>query len=357
MQISDLVREEIKRLVPYEANQVECKIKLDANESPYDMPDVIKAEVSRIFSDNSGINLYPDTDSTELRKALSRKWGIDKDMFVVGNGSDQIIQILTNTFIGKGDKVVCPSPSFSMYGLSAEINGGETVEYKMKEENDFEFDVNEFIELCLKNNPKVIYICNPNNPTGGFIPVESVRKVVEACQNSIVVVDEAYNEFVNASCVGLLKYFKNIVILRTFSKAFGLAGVRCGYSMASLEVSGFFNRVRPPYNLNSLTQKVCTITLKYQDLIDEYISKINLNRDWLYENLLKINGIKVNKTYANFILVKIENASLVSQRLLDEGILVRNYGSSSALGNFLRISVGNREQNEALIKSLNKALL
>lgn len=356
MDVYELVRDEIKKLIPYEANQVECEIKLDANESPYDMPDVIKADVAGIFNDKTSINLYPDTDSNELREALASKWGLDKGMFVVGNGSDQIIQILTNTFIGKGDKVVCPSPSFSMYGLSAEINGAETVIYKMKEENDFAFDANEFIELCLQTKPKVIYICNPNNPTGGFIPVETIRKVIEACQNSIVVVDEAYNEFVNASCVGLLKEFKNLVILRTFSKAFGLAGVRCGYSIASPEISGFFNRVRPPYNLNSLTQRVCTITLKYQDLIDEYIGKINADRDLLYGSLLKVNGIKVLKTYANFFLIKVNNSQEVFQKLLEDGILVRNYGSSSTLKDYLRISVGSREQNEALIKSLNKAV-
>jgi len=357
MDVINLVRDEIKKLIPYDANQVECRIKLDANESPYDMPDVIKTEVSKIFTDNTGINLYPDTDSTELREALSRKWGIDKDMFVVGNGSDQIIQILTNTFIGKGDKVICPSPSFSMYGLSARINGAETIDYKMKEENDFKFDENEFIELCIKNNPKVIYICNPNNPTGGFIQVATVRKIVGACQNSIVVVDEAYNEFVNASCVDLLKDYKNLVILRTFSKAFGLAGVRCGYSIASLEISDFFNRVRPPYNLNSLTQRICTITLKYQDLIDEYIGRINTDRNSLYESLLKVNSIKVYKTYANFFLIKVNNTAEVFQSLLKDGILVRNYGNASDLKDFLRISVGNKEQNEALIRSLNKALL
>jgi len=356
MEIKELLRDEIKNLIPYEANQIDCKIKLDANESPYDMPEIIKAEVSKLFADNTGVNLYPDTDSNELRTALAKKWNLDKDMFMVGNGSDQVIQVLTNTFVGKGDKVLCMAPSFSMYGLSAQINGAEAINYHMKEETGYSIDPREFIIQAKEIKPKVIYLCNPNNPTGSLIPIASIKRILEECMDSIVVVDEAYNEFVNVSCVELLKTYKNLIILRTFSKAFGLAGVRCGYSIASKEITNYLNRVRPPYNLNSITQRVCTITLKHQNLIDEYIAKINVECKWLYNELLKIDGIKVFESFANFFLIKVNNSQKIAKMLLEDGILVRGYGASSELKDCIRVSVGTREQNEAFAQSLTNAL-
>jgi histidinol-phosphate aminotransferase len=356
MNITDLLRDEIKNLVPYHANQIDCKIKMDANESPYSMPKEIKAEVAKLFSDEFGINLYPDTDSNKLREALANKWGLPKDMFMVGNGSDQVIQILISTFAGKGDTVLCPTPSFSMYGQSAQINGATIVEYKLKEETGYDLDIDELISLARELKPKIIFICNPNNPTGGFTSTEAVKSVLEECQNSIIAVDEAYNEFVNDSCVDFLSTYKNLVILRTFSKAFGLAGVRCGYSIAPKDFTECMNRVRPPYNLNSLTQQVCTITLKYQTLIDQYISKIIEERKWLGKELKKISGIKVYDSCTNFYLVRVENAMKVTGSLLKDGILVRAFGPASELGECFRVTVGTREQNEAFIEALKKAL-
>jgi len=356
MNITDLLREEIKNLVPYHANQIECKIKMDANESPYTMPKDIKAEVAKLFTDEFGINLYPDTDSNRLREALAKKWGLSKDMFMVGNGSDQVIQVLISTFAGKGDTVLCPTPSFSMYGQSAQINGATIVEYKLKEETGYSVDIDELISLGKKLKPKIIFICNPNNPTGGFTPLEAVKRVLEECRGSIIAVDEAYNEFVNDSCVDFLGIYENLVILRTFSKAFGLAGVRCGYSIATKDFTECMNRVRPPYNLNSLTQQVCTITLNYQGLIDQYINKIIEERKWLGEELNKISSIKVYDSCTNFYLVRVDNTKKITDSLLKDGILVRAFGPGSELGDCFRVTVGTREQDEAFMKSLKKAL-
>lgn len=350
--IEDLIRPEIRSFIPYDANQQPYKIKLDANESPFDMPLKARQRLAEFILKNPELNLYPDTDSIKLRKALSEHWDVDYRNIIVGTGSDQLIQMLANVFVGPGDKVLCPAPSFGMYADSCIIAGGTPVRYILEPENRFEYSKQAIMEAYDREKPKLIYICNPNNPTGNLMPKEDVLEVVSYCKNSVVIVDEAYAEFCGCTVIPDTKKYENLIVLRTFSKAYGLAGIRCGYSIAGTSLTRAVNLVRPPYNISSLSQYTALLVLEEKDEIQKNILSLVEERKRLSEELVKLQGIEVFESHSNFVLVRVENCREVYNKLCEKGIFLRIFGSSPLLKDCMRISVGTPQQNTILLEEL-----
>lgn len=353
--INDLIRPELKCFMPYRTNQIPFRIKLDANESPFDLPMSIRKKLADIIINGPQLNFYPDTESIELRKVLSAYWGIDMEGIVVGTGSDQLIQVLINTFVAKGDKVVIPRPSFGMYKIDTIIGGGNFVEIVLKEENKFAYDIDEFIEKAISESAKVVILCSPNNPTGNILPLKDIEQICSMCPNTIIVVDEAYAEFAEETAVELLPKFENLIVLRTLSKAYGLAGIRCGYSLSSKAIAYELNKVKPPYNISSLSQTVAKLVLEARDDIDCQIEYLIEQRAYLLGELEKLEGLCVYASSANYVLVKLPNAKAVAKELERRGILIRSY-DDPVLSKYVRITVGNKEQNDILLEELKNII-
>jgi histidinol-phosphate aminotransferase len=354
--IEKLVRLELKGFEAYNPNQLPYRVKLDANESPFDLPEAVKKKLIAFLSGDSQVNLYPDTNSTELRKTLSAYWKVDVDGIVVGTGSDQLIQVLINVFVGKGDRVICPVPSFSMYSLNTIVAGGIPVELPLLPEENYRYRPDEVIRKAGEEKAKLIFLCTPNNPTGDTIPLEDIVHIAEGCPDSIIAIDEAYAEFSGETAVSLVERYENVILLRTFSKAYGLAGVRCGYSLSSKALANEINKVRPPYNISSLSQYTAQLVFEEREEVSRKIESIIRERESLANILKEMKGVMVYPSRSNFLLVKIGNSRRVYEELVKRGVLVRSFGSMPRLEDCLRISVGSREQNAVLLQELQDIL-
>ncbi len=350
--LNNLIRPEFRNFTPYNANQIPYKIKLDANESPFDLPQSVRHKLANWLLEAPELNLYPDTDSIELRNALAEHWGLDPESFVIGTGSDQLIQVLIHLFVGQGDKVLCPEPSFSMYKLTTKIAGGIPVDFPLNKEDNYSYPVDNLIEVVNNEKIKLVFLCTPNNPTGGILPEKDIIRIIENCNDSVIVVDEAYAEFSGETVISLVERYQNLVVLRTFSKAYGLAGIRCGYSVSGKEMADQINKIRPPYNISSLSQKVAKWVLEEKRELNENIQVIIKERDYLAEVLSEIPDVTVYPSQANFILIKVQDVHSMNRRLMDRGILVRAYGSTPMLENCLRITVGTRPQNDMVVDTI-----
>lgn len=342
-----LVRDNIKKLVPYQAKEIPCKIKLDANESPF--PVKLSDFISEI---NIPLNRYPDPEALLLRKALAKKLKLNYNNIMVGNGSDELIYYLILTF---GGPVLYPGPTFSMYGIIAQSVGVEHIESKL--DKDFDINDEEMIELIKSKKPRLIFISCPNNPTGNSFSTDRILKVIEFAQknSSIVIIDEAYQPFSSTrGFLPFLKDYNNLLILRTLSKI-GFAGLRVGYLIGEEKFLNEIGKVRLPYNVDSLTQYVATEALnKFYSQIKKFISQIVKERQRVYNELLKLEGLKVYPSEANFILLQVKNSKDVYNKLIKAGILVRNL--SSTVKNALRVTIGTKEENNKFLETLKEIL-
>jgi histidinol-phosphate aminotransferase len=349
--ISDLLREEIKEFKNYEVNDIECKYKMDANETPFRLPERTMEALSEIIAD-ANVNRYPDPISRKLKRKLSEYLGVSEESIMIGNGGDELIHLIMLSFVNKNDGVVYPLPSFAMYKVYSQIAGAKQIEVSLNE--DYSYDVDKFSNAIDKYNPKVIILCTPNNPTGNVMKREDIIKILQL-KKGIVVVDEAYYEFDGETVVDLINKYENLIVLRTMSKAFSLAGIRVGYLAANPEIVKCLNLVKAPYNVNSVSQALALNVLEsgvFKDRIEYIINE----RQYLYEGLKDINGIKLYPSRANFILAKFQDADYVYKSLIERGILVRNFSNSPGLCGALRITVGTREANNYLIKCLKEVL-
>lgn len=351
--IEELIRPDIRSFTPYNANQQPYKIKLDANESPFNMPIEARKKLADFILNDPRLNLYPDTDSIQLRKALSENWKVDEEGIIVGTGSDELIQIITSVFVDRGDKVLFPVPSFSMYKDACIIAGGTPVKYVLDPNNKYEYSKEKIIEAYDNEIPKIIYICNPNNPTGNLMNVDDILEVVRYCQRSIVIVDEAYAEFCDTTVIPYVSEYQNLLVMKTFSKAYGLAGIRCGYSISSKSLANAINLARPPYNISSLSQFAAQLVLMEKEQIIKNIKFLVEQREWMIGELAKIKGLEVYSSFSNFILVKVHNCKEVNKKLCEKGIFVRSFGSAPLLEDCLRISIGTQEQNTIFLDELS----
>ncbi|SHI96926.1 histidinol-phosphate transaminase [Lutispora thermophila] len=341
-----LVKESIKGLKAYSANQGSFRIKLDANEGKNILFKDITSEGLK-FEEDFYINYYPDNDAVRLREELGNYVGVNPRNILVGNGSSELIELVIKTYVDKGEVIMGFLPSFSMYQIFSQIHSARFIGVESNE--DFTVDIDLLIKRAKQMNPKLILICNPNNPTGHLIEQKDVKKLLEET-DSIVVVDEAYMEFAEGSMVQEVSKYRNLIVLRTLSKALGLAAIRLGYMIACEDIIKVINCVRAPYNLNAITQYVGVLALKNKDRIYDYVEEVKRERAFLYDELRKL-PFTVYKSYGNFILIKSDIEDL-GEKLAAQGILIRSF--SGDMRQYYRIAVGNRSENQELLKSLKE---
>ncbi len=341
MIIKDLLRENIKNLQPYSCARDEFKgeasIYLDANENPF----------------NSPFNRYPDPYQSDVKKSISKIKKVTPERIFLGNGSDEAIDLLYRAFCEPNhDNVVAIEPTYGMYKVSAEINA---VEYRKVLLNE-NFDIEAYRIIDATNiKTKIIWLCSPNNPTGNSLNNEEILKLLKWFRG-IVVIDEAYIDFSSSEGYSsLLKQYPNLVILQTFSKAWGNAAVRLGMAFASPEIIQVLNKIKYPYNLSLLTQRHALFMLKEASKVKDWVSELLTERDILTNELQKIHCvIHVYPSDANFILVKVNSATNIYNDLIRRGIVVRNRSNISLCENCLRITVGTSAENKRLLAELKK---
>lgn len=345
--INSLVRSNLKNFKPYSSARslYQKGVFMDANENS--LGSVISIEY------DSELNRYPDPLSLDLRKALGKFLAIPKKNVFVGSGSDEIIDLLIRLFVEQNEEIIVLEPTYGMYKVAAEVAGVNVKSLLLKP--DFQIDIQNLVSQT-NSKTKIIFLCSPNNPTGTLVNLEDIETI---CKNfrGIVVVDEAYVEFASkSSLVKEIPNIENLVVLRTFSKAWGLAGIRVGYVIAQEAVIEYLNKIKLPYNLNRISSKLAIEALENYQKILEFRKIILEERKKLADSLTNL-GFKVFPSEANFLLVNYPNASGVAKKLaVDYGIIIRDFNSKPLLKDCVRISVGSPEQNNLLIESLNKIL-
>lgn len=344
-ELERLVRENVKRLVPYSSARSEfdgaASIFLDANENSFGSP--LSANYHR----------YPDPNQTRIKSAVAKLNGIDPTQIFVGNGSDEAIDLLFRVFCRPGidNVVICP-PTYGMYEVAAGINDIAVKRAELTAE--FELDL-ESVKSAVDERTKLIFICSPNNPTGNSMAVEDVRRIAEFF-NGVVVVDEAYIHFsAERSLVADIGRFPNLAVLQTFSKAWGLAGLRVGLAFASKEIVSLLNKVKPPYNLSQIAQDLVLDAIACRQTVSETIAGIIRQRNELEHSLKRLSFVtKIYPSDSNFLLVRTTGSDEIYRFLLSEQIVVRNRGSVERCEGCLRITVGTAEENRALLSALEK---
>lgn len=333
--INNLVRKNILELQPYlsfrDHNQFNSPILLDANESAY-----------------GALNRYPDSTQKKLKQKLSELKNISEKQIAIGNGSDELIDLIIKVFCEpKKDAVLVMNPSFAMYGFYASINENKILKLHLDE--NFEIDKEEFLKISGAQKPKVFFLCSPNNPTGNS--VEDIEFFIKNF-DGIVVVDEAYIEFSGKkSNIRLLEKYSNLIVLQTFSKAWGMAGARVGCAYSSKEIITFINTVKAPYNVNSVSLDKIIQSIDNKHKTESHIQNTLNEILWLKSNLQNINCInKVYPTDANFFLLEFENIEVAYQRLLENEVLTSK--RDPQITNCIRINVGTREENKRLLEIL-----
>ncbi len=325
---------------------VENIIKLDANENPYGC----SPRVSQALAAYADFNIYPDNSQTRLRKLLERYTGVAARYIVAGSASNQLIDLVLRLLISKGDEVINCVPTFGIYRFSTELCGGTLVEIP----RDEKFAVNiSAAKAAISGKTKIILLANPNNPTGTITPRQDILELIDT--GLPVVVDEAYYEFSGETVVPLVNRYENLMVLRTFSKWAGLAGLRVGYGLFPPKIADYLLRIKIPYNVNVVALVAVRESLKDIDYLMSRVKAIIAERGRLFGELKKLRWLKPFPSQANFILCLILNgeARELKQKLQDKGILVR-YFDKPLLQNSIRFSVGKPEHTDALIKALQE---
>ena len=325
---------------------VENVIKLDANENPYGC----SPRVNQALATCPHFNVYPDNGQAMLRKLLAGYTCVDAQHIVAGSGGDQLIDLVLRLFVEPGDEIINCVPTFEMYTFFAKVCGATLVE--IPRDDDFAINV-AAIKAAINKKTRVIFLANPNNPTGALTPRQDILELVDT--GLPVVVDEAYYEFSGETVAPLVGKYQNLMVLRTFSKWAGLAGLRVGYGVFSPKIADYILRIKPPYSVNVAAIVAVQESLKDIDYLMAGVNAIVVERERLFAELKKIAWLNPIPSQANFILCLVSNskASRLQERLRDKGILVR-YFDKPLLRDFIRISVGKPEHTDALIKALQE---
>jgi histidinol-phosphate aminotransferase len=337
VEINNLVRENVIRLTPYSCARDDFKgssgIFMDANENPY-----------------GNLNRYPDPYQKELKAAVSGFKGIEEEKIFLGNGSDEIIDLCFRIFCNPGiDSALTFTPTYGMYEVSAAVNDVKVKKVPLNE--SYQIDIKRTVPYLSDKTLKLIFICSPNNPTGNSMNYPDVEYLISEFRG-IVVIDEAYIDFSEKpSFMKLIGKYPNLILMQTFSKAFGLAAARVGMAFCAPEIINYFNKLKPPYNISTINQKAALRKLGKPDEYKYQVGKIKDERERLAERLKKMRIIeKVYPSDANFLLVKVKDANFLYNTLIDKEIIVRN--RSSVIGNCIRITVGKPYENNSLINAL-----
>ena len=333
-----------------------AKVKLSANESA--LGPSPKA-ISEYLKMSKNFKRYPDSDGVNLRKTLAKKFKLDLNKIILGSGSDQILELICKAFLRKGDDVIVPKYSFLIYRLYSRINGANVL---YSNEKNFTVSIEDILKKVTKKT-KIVFIANPNNPTGTYIGKKKLlllRKKLRS--NILLVIDDAYFEYVKqkdyTSGLRLFSNFKNVLITRTFSKIYGLAGLRVGWGYGSKEIINSLNLIRPPFNINSPALSAAEAAIKDNAWLNKEIKHVNKWNDKLYKEFKKLN-IGTNKSFTNFLLINFDkikkNSNKVFKLLANKGILVRKM-NSYGIKNSLRVTIGKNYENKKLILKIKKAI-
>ncbi len=347
-------RNVLKELKPYDPHEVPYKVKLNANENPYGLPeDIIKEILSK--AKNLEYSRYPNANSVKLSETVASFWGLNRSNIVIGNGSDELIDYLIKAFSEKGRRIITSVPSFAMYKIYSLINDANFVEIPL-EQNNFSLNKDKILEEAKREDSSIVFIAYPNSPTGNYFDEYEIIKIIEE-SGCLVVVDEAYYEFGGKTFIPLLSRYNNLVILRTFSKAFSLASLRVGYLLSNSEIIHEVRKVKSPFNVNSFSQLAAQVVFENKDILKERINKIIEERERLTVRINKIPPLKAYPSQTNFVFVEVgpkEKLDLVYNWLIEQGILVQIIyePTFSTSRYFLRITVGNKEENDILIEEL-----
>lgn len=346
-----LIRQEILSLTAYQVPASEGMVKLDAMENPYGLPAAMRRELAEVLS-RVDLNRYPDPGARKLRELIARKMEVPTGIgLLLGNGSDDLIQIVTYALARPDAAMMYPAPTFVMYGMNATFSGMKALPVPLRE--DFSFDAAAFIARMKAERPVLVFIAYPNNPTGVLYPEEQIVQVIKACEG-LVVLDEAYHVFAGKSFLPRLPEFPNLIIIRTVSKL-GLAGIRLGYLAGRPEWLEQLNKVRQVYNVNVLTQAAALFVLERLEVLEEQAARIRSEREKLGRALSSLNGVTVFPSQANFFLIRVPDAEHTDAALRRQGVLVKNL-NSPALRNCLRVTVGSPDENRILLTALREAL-
>ena len=344
MNIDTLVRNNVKNMSSYSSARDDYSgganknlIYLDANESPFE----------------NGINRYPDNKHKNLKTVISKNKNINVNQVVFGNGTDEILDLIVRVFCNPNkDKIITLPPTYGMYDVIAKTNGVENIEIPLK--SDFSIDTDKILDLKT-SNIKILFLCSPNNPTGNSFEINVLDNLIKKF-NGIVVVDEAYIDFSSQkSLTNLIDKYENLIITQTMSKAYGMAGIRLGVGFSNQKIINYLNKIKPPYNINVLTERKALEELNKIDEIKKNIDLVLNQRKLLVSSLEKLDFVeKIYKSDANFLLVKVDNADLRYNQLSEKGIIVRNRSNQPLCQNCLRITIGTKIENNSLIKTLNE---
>lgn len=358
-----LVKERILSVEPYRPGKpidevkrelgLKNVIKLASNETPYGpSPKVRQAIISAV----KDVNRYPDGGCFYLRQALVKRHKVTPDQIIFGNGSDEVIILALRAFVEEGDEVIIAKPSFLIYEIGAKIAGATIKSVPLK---NFHYDLDGMARE-VTDRTKIIFVGNPDNPAGTYIPTDQLVRFLEKIRKDIIVfVDQAYFEYVLAKDypdgIDLLKTHRNVITARTFSKMYGLAGLRIGYAVADPEVIDILNRLREPFNVNSIAQAAALACLKDQAYYRRTAKNIEKQRKYLYTEVRNL-GLQIKESVTNFILIDVgQKSQPVSDALLKQGVIVRDM-SFWGLNNFIRVTIGTEKENKIFIKALSRTL-
>jgi len=348
---SDVIKPEVRALSAYTLKHVKAEVKLDQNENPYELPQELKEEVvRRVLARPWG--RYPEFVPASTTRALAKFTGWTEDGILIGNGSNELIMAGLSVILGTGKKAVIPQPTFTLYKLLSSVFQSNAVSVPLK--TDFTFDVDALTEAS--RDAAVTVICSPNNPTGTLLETDALKRILKVT-NGLVFLDEAYHEFSGQTALKILPAFPNLIVLRTFSKAMSMAGLRFGYLMAHPEVAKEIHKAKLPYNVNIFTLTAAELVLERSGLLRDAIQTLVSERQRLITEVRKRPGVEAFDSCANFFLMRTpRDARELFEALYAQGVLVRDVSSYPMLERVLRVSAGTPEENDRFLSALDKSL-
>ncbi|HEX5872141.1 MAG TPA: histidinol-phosphate transaminase [Longimicrobium sp.] len=347
------VKPSVRALGAYTLQAYEPRIKLNQNESPYDVPQAIKDRIHAELAERPW-NRYPPFVASNFIQAVSEATRWPSDGILVANGSNELIQSVLAVTVGPGVSVVIPEPTFTLYRLMTEVNGGTAVSVALTD--DLQFDVDAIIRAARETDAAVVVLCTPNNPTGSALTREEIERVHDET-DALILLDQAYVEFGGYDAIPLLEGRPRLVVLRTFSKAMAMAGLRAGYMLSHPALTAEVNKAKLPYNINFFSECAAAHLLRCRNELAPLVAAIAAERDRLLAELGTIPGLRVYPSAANFVLFRVEAPGIthtqVFDRLLhDDGVLVRDVSKYPMLGRCLRVNAGTPEENDAFLHGL-----
>lgn len=347
------IKPQVRTLSPYTLKQYEYEIKINQNENPLDLPQQIKQEVLAFALERSW-SRYPPFVPEELIIKLAEYTSWTPEGILIGNGSNELIEAIFMVTVSPGTRVVIPVPTFTLYKLMGSVLGADTREVYLK--SDYAFDSEALYEAVKGDKADLLIVASPNNPTGCTLSNAELERILESTE-AIVVLDEAYHEFSGGTALPLLKDHSNLIILRTFSKAFALAGLRVGYSITHPELSREIAKAKLPYNINFFSQVAAIKVLENREILTEHVRYLVSQRDIVFSDLSQIDGVKAYPSQANFILFETKlEPKYVFGKLLEKGVLVRDVSSYPMLSKALRVSIGIEDENRRFLDVLKEII-